>query len=125
MRWHYQWIVVHEFLPKIVGPDDGRAVLDAGAAGAPPTVHREYFKAEHEPFIPVEFSGAAYRFGHSMVRDQYGLAVPPGTPGVPAPHALKLFPDLAGFTWLRGRLVIDWERFFELPGLRGRRSAAS
>ena len=116
VRWHYQWIVVHEFLPKVVGAQTARAVLKPGRGGGPPTVHRKYFKPRLRPFIPVEFSGAAYRFGHSMIRNQYGLVVPPRTPGVPAPHALRIFPQLSGFTWLTRDLVIEWERFFEFPG---------
>jgi hypothetical protein len=105
VRWHYQWIVVHEFLPKVAG--------DATADRA--LVHREYFKWAHEPFIPVEFSGAAYRFGHSMVRDAYGIRR--RREGEPVQRSVPIFPDLAGFTWLPRHLVIDWERFFELPGV--------
>ena len=101
VRWHYQWIVRHEFLPRVVGEDAAKRV------------DREYFKWKREPFIPVEFSGAAYRFGHSMVRDRYGLKKlpPPGQMGSPA---LKLFPDLQRSAWLPERLRIDWERFFDL-----------
>jgi hypothetical protein len=112
--WHYQWIVVHEFLPKVVGKEMADSVFEERGDGTAPRVHRKYFRWKGEPFIPVEFSGAAYRFGHSMVRNQYGIARPPD--GGPPPHATNLFPDLAGFTWLSKKLVIDWERFFEFPG---------
>ncbi len=79
VRWHYQWMIVHEFLPHIVGQDRSSASL--------PTACKLY-DWRHEPFIPVEFSVAAYRFGHSQVRPGYrisdGFAAPifaptPGT----------------------------------------------
>jgi hypothetical protein len=120
VRWHYQWIVVHEFLPAVVGEVMASKVLASPADGSAPTVHLEFFKWEEgrDPFIPVEFSGAAFRFGHSMARGDYGLRRIPGGAGVvaEASRTLPLFPDLAGFTWLRERLVIEWERFFRLPG---------
>jgi hypothetical protein len=114
VRWHYQWIVVNEFLPRVVGEKTAAAVLEPGRDGMAPTVHRKYFTWEgREPFIPAEFSGAAYRFGHSMVRNQYGITRPAADG--PRRHATDLFPDLAGFTWLSKDQVIDWERFFEFP----------
>ena len=61
VRWHYQWIVVHEFLRTC-----GEAVVD-DVLGA----GRKFYKWHNEPFIPVEFSVAAYRFGHSQVRPSY------------------------------------------------------
>jgi hypothetical protein len=100
VRAHYQWIVIREFLPAVTG------------AAA---VRREHFRFEGEPFIPVEFSGAVYRFGHSMVRAQYGLRRLPQFGG--APPATPIFPDLAGFTCLDPDLVVDWERFFRFPSL--------
>ena len=59
---HYQWAVVHDFLETICGP---AAVADALASVSAPT--GSAFR------MPVEFAVAAYRFGHSMVRDQYWL----------------------------------------------------
>ncbi len=117
VRWHYQWIIVHEFLPAVVGEKMAGQVLTTPDDGGPATVHLEHFEWQDQPFIPVEFSGAAYRFGHSMVRSDYVLQrrVRRGT---------RLFPDLAGVTWLPQRLVIDWERFFDLPGVDGKPQAS-
>jgi hypothetical protein len=102
VRWHYQWIVLKEFLPMVAGAQRVERAL----------ARREHFKWRGEPFIPFEFSLAAYRFGHSMVRSDYVLQrrARRGTP---------LFPGLGGFRWLPARLVIDWELFFELPGADG------
>jgi hypothetical protein len=59
---HYQWCVVHDFLPRICG---AAAVNNAIATVTAPV---------GSPFrMPVEFAVAAYRFGHSMIRDRYIL----------------------------------------------------
>jgi hypothetical protein len=103
VRWHYQWIVTHDFLFTIVGRQRARAVLDRAA----PIVD-----------VPVEFSGAAYRFGHSMVRDDYILNDHVPTDG---PINVPTFPldpanpgrHLGGFRRLPSSLVIEWPRFFD------------
>jgi hypothetical protein len=59
--WHYQWIIVHEILPLFVGQELVDDILDRGRRFYRPSVG----------VIPVEFQGAAYRFGHSMVRPSY------------------------------------------------------
>jgi hypothetical protein len=113
VRWHYQWIVLHDFLPRVIG----RAVLRKAIA------ERTYYKTPNGPYIPVEFSAAAYRFGHSMVRDTYALndlgrQVPifdRGQAGEPD--------DLQGFRRLPPHLAIDWSRFFDLPGEKGAQSS--
>lgn len=55
--WHYQWAVVHDFLGHICGKGAVNAILAEGRKFYCPDV----------PYIPVEFSIAAYRFGHAMV----------------------------------------------------------
>jgi hypothetical protein len=60
--WHYQWLILKEFLPLFVGQAMVDDILKDG---------RRFYKPPRDPFIPVEFSGAAYRFGHSMVRPSY------------------------------------------------------
>jgi len=64
VRRRYQWVVLNEFLPAICGTD----LMDEIKANGP-----RFFKpnSQDEIFMPVEFSGAAYRFGHSMVRQEY------------------------------------------------------
>ena len=109
---HYQWMLLHEFLPAITG----QAAVDAALK------ERRFYKvgpgaADQAPYIPLEFSGAAYRFGHSMVRDTYhfNAVFKPGTPT----NLIFTFTARGGFfggdryptNWL-----VDWAQFFD--GLR-------
>lgn len=55
--WHYQWNIVNDFLPAICGAPVVDDILACG---------RKYY-CGGVPYIPVEFSVAAYRFGHSMI----------------------------------------------------------
>ena len=116
VRWHYQWIVVQEFLRLVLAPGVAASLLPQ--PDGTPGEGRRHFTWKHEPFIPLEFSGAAYRFGHSMVRPDYRIngVVPP----------VRLFPQddetglfLHGFRRLDPALAIEWERFFELGGPAG------
>jgi Animal haem peroxidase len=61
--WHYHWMVLHEFVPQFVG----QALVDDILANG----RRLYRPALGQAFMPVEFQGACYRFGHSMVRPSY------------------------------------------------------
>ena len=61
--WHYQWLVLYEFLPLIVG----QALVDDVLANG----RRFYRPRTGQALIPVEFQAACYRFGHSMVRPSY------------------------------------------------------
>jgi hypothetical protein len=132
VRWHYQWIVLHEFLPHIVGEDIIEDILNGDSPAGVPVPHRRrrddvryrgrrFYDWENEPFIPVEFSVAAYRFGHSMVRPFYRLntvgdvnfAVPIFNatldPALPDPD------DLRGGKRARRRFV-QWNNFFSIDG---------
>jgi hypothetical protein len=87
-RWHYQWMILHEFLPLFVGREMVRDVLQRG--------RRFYEPRRGEAFIPVEFQGAAYRFGHSMVRPSYraneeltGFIFDPRSEGMADPDDLR------------------------------------
>lgn len=59
--WHYQWMVVHEFLPLFIGQALTSELLQTGPR----------FVGPQQKGIPVEFQTGAYRFGHSMVRPSY------------------------------------------------------
>jgi hypothetical protein len=71
VRWCYQWIVLNDYLPKVCDPAIVKAAMPAKGGREP---RLEYY-APHggDAYIPVEFSVAAYRFGHSMVRPSYAL----------------------------------------------------
>ncbi|MEO7912888.1 MAG: peroxidase family protein [Roseiflexaceae bacterium] len=61
---HYQWIVLHDFLPRVIDQFVLNEVIADGA-----TLFKNV--AGQEPTMPLEFSVAAYRLGHSMIRDTY------------------------------------------------------
>ena len=111
--WHYQWIILHEFLPLIAG----QAVIDEILANG----RRYYNPLRDEEFVPVEFQ-IVYRFGHSMVRPSYranlngdngqpffGMIFDPAGEGMTDPV------DLRGGARARRRFI-DWETFFDFGG---------
>jgi hypothetical protein len=65
VRWQYQWLVRFDYLEKICNPSVYRDVIIEG--------NRLIDWADDGFSIPVEFSHAAARFGHSMVRFKYDL----------------------------------------------------
>lgn len=110
---HYQWIVLNDFLRRLVQP----AVLDAVLK---PNGRKFYLfetVGDKKPFMPVEFSVAAYRLGHSMIRASYDYnRVFTPNPGGLVPASLELlFTFSSGNTLpVPGDWIIDWRRFHEV-----------
>ncbi|MCL3882682.1 heme peroxidase family protein [Marivita sp. GX14005] len=123
-RWHYQWLVLNVFLHKIcdasvvseVKANEAKAYkafrdrVMKGAGG--------YAKEDHLP-LPLEFSVAAFRFGHSMVRGAYDHNRNFGRGDNPITERAS-FDDLFRFTGgggMRGlptlpiNWIIEWDRF--------------
>ena len=109
VKWHYQWMVRHDYLETIIDPlvAERLSQLEQEKRTHPTVDFR----------IPVEFSVAAFRFGHSMVRDVYKT-------GVNDIHDKEVkLTTLFERTGCRGgatpalpaEWVISWERFFAMP----------
>jgi hypothetical protein len=116
VRLHYQWAVLTDFLPTIVGQQTVRAVLPSmDVRQAQPQL------AFYNPCtmnMPVEFSVAAYRFGHSMVRPIYRI-------NTTVAERLPVFSltndptkDLGGFRPSPPNFAIDWSFFFQMDSQR-------
>ncbi|GLY70474.1 hypothetical protein Atai01_70930 [Amycolatopsis taiwanensis] len=102
--WHYQWIVVHQFLPTVADADVIRDIERNGP---------RFYRPGGSPFIPAEFSVAAFRFGHPTVRSSYRVnekftgKIFPDAPKAPAePRS-----DLRGGP-VDAEHAIDWRLFF-------------
>ncbi|WP_051798253.1 peroxidase family protein [Catenuloplanes japonicus] len=122
VRWHYQWMVVHDFLRRIVGETTLRDVLrrEPLVPGGEPVeqVRPRFFRWMNEAFMPVEFSVAAYRFGHSMIRAGYKLNtfVPARPIFTSTPAREDPLGHFGGFRKLPPFWQVEWARFFPLPG---------
>ena len=123
VTWHYQWMILHDFVERITEKGIVAKILAQG---------RRFYRFKKTPYSPVEFSAAAYRLGHSMVREVYSHNRI-FTPGGVTPATLQL---LFQFTGLSGGIVgdlapdpptaptpipvlssnwiIDWRRFYDV-----------
>ena len=124
VRWHYQWIILNEFLPLTIGQDRVDEILRNGPRFYKVTDRTQdsFFRSpRREPLIPVEFAVAAYRFGHSQIRPSYRLNF--GPDGGQEPFFAFIFDDSADPSSLdpndmRGgkrapRRFVDWQTFFK------------
>lgn len=108
--WHYQWVVINDFLPHIVGQDRVDEVIEQ-RPGKKPKVRTSFFKAKNpnKLFTPLEFAVAAFRFGHTQVRNNYNpnlfvrvaIQQPVAGPG-----------NLNGFRPIPETLFMDFRNFF-------------
>jgi Animal haem peroxidase len=109
-RWHYQWAVTHDFLPRFVGDElvGTNGTVYKEVAGKPPVINLNYYKPTNRdgrPFMPVEFAVAAYRFGHSIIRPFYVLN-DTGVVDIFGPDGSR---NLNGGRPIPADLVIEWK----------------
>lgn len=102
-RYHYQWLVLFDLLKRLCNRKVYIQAVEALLAGdaAFPYLHRP--DAHGELVMPVEFSVAAYRVGHTLVRSRYAVNA--------ANLDVELFDprfDLRGFDAVPPELVVDW-----------------
>jgi hypothetical protein len=109
MRFHYQYLVLNDFLPRIV---HSSVISDLKTGDQYDPKKLKFYHWRDEPFMPVEFSVAAYRLGHSMIRPGYRLNDEILRPIFPV---RPKFPDgLTGFRAMHPAWGIDWGRFIDI-----------
>ncbi len=103
VRYHYQWLVVNDYLPTVTLPGIVDKILVGGTKEYEPLPNGDLF-------APLEYSVAAFRFGHTMVRGGYdhnrnfGAPVPASVTPV---QRFASFDDLFRFTGNGHALAAD------------------
>jgi Animal haem peroxidase len=110
VRFHYQYVVLNDFLPRIVS---AKVLEDLKTDGQFEFNKLKFFHWKNDPFMPVEFSVAAYRLGHSMIRPGYRLNDKTLLPIFPI-KSHRLDTGLTGFQAMIPTRGIDWGRFIDL-----------
>ena len=127
-QWHYQWIVLYDLVERLTEKGLIDTIRERG---------RRFYRFKTRPYIPAEFGAAAYRLGHSMVRETYDHnrvfrdgGVAPGSLGLLFTFTGKSgaiigdlaaqadpadFPNAPGGAQahLPSNWVIDWRRFYD------------
>jgi hypothetical protein len=106
VRWAYQYVVINDYLMTVCD----QAVVRDTLANGPRFIGATAGKGD--AFMPLEFSTAAFRFGHSMIRPFYRLNAISGNVTITdllGPNGNPNNFDTDG--QLKARRVIDWQNF--------------
>ncbi len=117
VRFHYQWVVLNDFLGTVVSHEVLHQVLPHLHESSNIHLHPPqlaFYHFTNDMFMPLEFSAAAYRFGHSMVRPGYRLNDDIGPFAIFPLADLPGDPGLTGFDEFPRNWAIDWGRFLDL-----------
>jgi hypothetical protein len=115
VRFHYHFVILNDFLPRIV---HSSVLADLKTNGHYDRHKLKFFHWRDEPFMPVEFSVAAYRLGHSMIRPGYRLNDAVLKPIFPI--SKTMFPPngipegLTGFRAMNPAWAMDWGRLIDV-----------
>lgn len=117
VRNTYQWAVLTDFLPQTVGKSTMNSVM--------PNIYLARLFGvnlrSYQPCIdamPVEFSVAAYRFGHSQVRALYRINGEMSRVPVFSTTYMDASTHLSGFSPAPSNYGIDWSYFFAINDKR-------
>ena len=103
----YQKIIQKDFLPKIINIKDDSFDPNKSIYLRSNTITKSY--------IPIEFSGAAYRFGHSMIRPCY--TPKKNRPNLKLENSLQFTGNRASRGFTLGTVwLFNWNLFFDLDG---------
>jgi hypothetical protein len=117
VRWHYQWVVVDDSLRRLVGEDLLTQLFHFDATSGKPDFDLDYYSPTKNAYMPVEFSVAAFRFGHSQIRPVYDLnGTVTNRPIFLPGDEVGEFDDLRGFRPLPQQWAIDWPLFLPIDG---------
>lgn len=124
VTWHYQWLVLHDVVDRITATGLVDRIIREG---------RRYYRFNRVPYLPVEFSAAAFQLSQTMVRESYShnrVFSPDGEPPVPVtPRMLSTFTGRTGgiignlspepltapapLSVLSSNWIVDWRRYFD------------
>lgn len=137
---HYQWMLRTDYLPRIMDPaivDDvfanGRKFFEVVPNPGDKLAYSSYMCMQpgDMPTMPIEFSVAAFRMGHSMIRGAYQwnrvfraggpgpvaslllLFTFSGTSGILSPDGNLNEPDSGSFERLPTNWIVDFQRLYD------------